>query len=521
MKSQNTSPAFDLIIVGFGAAATAAAITAADMGASVLILEKQARLAHTPNTRMSGGAIMGVNDVGRATQYLDHCAGGMVPTAVSRAWALKAKALPGWLERNRIAEGYQRISGGEHIKFENVDAIDVYLAGKLKDGTPIDYSTANPMKVALGYAPKPDGLSPNLRAGPELWMEMLRAVAGRKVEVFWETPAERLLTDGAGAVTGVQSTKDGQKQHFYARKGVVLASGGYEFDDEIKLQFLKAPMHFYGNPGNTGDGVRLAQSVGASLWHMNLAIGRGIGHFNMPDGTHRNFTLYMAPGGYLITDRSGRRYANEFPQAELGHAFLNEMIHFDSNSNEYPRIPSYWLFDSRRIQGGPLTGSASGLTGVGLYQWSADNSVEIGRGWISRGNSPKEAAEKAGMRDPAAAEREVGRYNDACASGKDEFGRPPASLVPLDKPPYFCVAMHPGGSNTCGGPRRDSQGRILDAFETPIPGLFGAGELGQVIGMLYPAAGANLSEALCWGQIAAESALQGLHVTPAAAAGAS
>jgi succinate dehydrogenase/fumarate reductase flavoprotein subunit len=78
--------------------------------------------------------------------------------------------------------------------------------------------------------------------------------------------------------------------------------------------------------------------------------------------------------------------------------------------------------------------------------------------------------------------------------------------------------MHPGGSNTCGGPRRDEQGRILDPFETPIPGLFGAGELGQVIGMLYPAAGANLSEALCSGQIAAESALKNFTASVSVAA---
>src|ERR1700760_4397623 len=124
MKSPAAGTVHDLVIVGFGAAATAAAITAADAGASVLILEKQAQSSHTPNTRMSGGAIMAVNDIGRATQYLDRCADGMVPTAISRAWAHKAKALPSWLKRHGIAEGYERISGGEHTLFDHVDAID-------------------------------------------------------------------------------------------------------------------------------------------------------------------------------------------------------------------------------------------------------------------------------------------------------------------------------------------------------------------------------------------------------------
>src|SRR5690606_11384997 len=89
----------------------------------------------------------------------------------------------------------------------------------------------------------------------------------------------------------------------------------------------------------------------------------------------------------------------------------------------------------------------------------------------------------------------------------DRFGRPRQSLVPIDEPPFYCMPLFPGGSNTCGGPRRDERARILNAFGQPIAGLFGAGELGQATGILYPAAGANLSEAFCFGQIAAEEAL--------------
>ena len=94
-----------------------------------------------------------------------------------------------------------------------------------------------------------------------------------------------------------------------------------------------------------------------------------------------------------------------------------------------------------------------------------------------------------------------------CAVGQDAFGRPLSSLVPLDSPPYYCMPLYPGGPNTCGGPRRDEHARILSPSGQPIPGLYGAGELGEAVGMLYPANGGNLSESVCFGRLAAEHAM--------------
>ena len=99
-------------------------------------------------------------------------------------------------------------------------------------------------------------------------------------------------------------------------------------------------------------------------------------------------------------------------------------------------------------------------------------------------------------------------YNQQCAEGGvDAFGRPSETMVALSEPPFYCVPLWPGGSNTTGGPRRNEHAQILDPFDEPIAGLYAAGELGQPSGLLYPADGSNLSEALCFGQIAAEHAL--------------
>jgi succinate dehydrogenase/fumarate reductase flavoprotein subunit len=149
-----------------------------------------------------------------------------------------------------------------------------------------------------------------------------------------------------------------------------------------------------------------------------------------------------------------------------------------------------------------------GACGVGLYDWSTDNSREIEQGWIARGDSIREAARSAGVEDVEAAIATIKDYNQACLNKADTLGRPATTMIPLSKPPYYCVPLWPGGSNTTGGPRRDDQARVLDVFQQPIRGLFAAGELGQVSGLLYPADGANLCEAFCYGQIAAESAIR-------------
>jgi hypothetical protein len=283
-------------------------------------------------------------------------------------------------------------------------------------------------------------------------------------------------------------------------------------------------MHFYGNPDNTGDGLRMAQDVGADLWHMGQIVGRAIGHFRKSDGSSIVFQLsvdptgleHFEPAGYVITDRFGRRFANEKTQAALMHSFYYDLLQFDSDRGLYPRIPCFWFFDERRRQLGPLSSPFVGACAVGLYDWSPDNSKEIASGWIARGSTIEEAAARAGVEDARKAGESVRAYNEICrAGGGDPFGRPSDTLIPIDQPPFYCVELFPGGSNTTGGPRRDEHARVLSALGEPIGGLYAAGELGQVSGMLYAADGANLCEALCYGQIAAEAALSRTRSHPA------
>jgi succinate dehydrogenase/fumarate reductase flavoprotein subunit len=485
----------DVLVIGYGAAGAAAAITAADAGASVLLVEKQDRQRHTPSTRMSGGAVLVVLDVERALPYMLACCAGTTDEASCRAWTEGSALLANWMtaELPGAHMGPATVafrSGVEHPDLPGADAITAWYA----NGDPVNGGSGRVLMAALE-----------------------EAVQRRPVTVAYGTSATRLLREGApGPVVGVELRGEQGSTVVRVRGGVVLACGGFEYDDELKRQYLKAdPIHFYGNPGNTGDGVRMAQAAGADLWHMNGMAGRAIAHF--PDFAP-GFICNMRPGGYILVDRDGARYANEITQAELRHSFYYSMLHFDYERREYPRIPSYWVFDSRRFSAGPLTYTQIGPAGVGLYAWSPDNSAELARGWISTGETAVGLARAAGMREPELFARTLDEYNAACTARRDPLGRPADSLVPLDVPPYYCVTVFPGGSNTSGGPRRNARAEIVDPFGAPIPGLYGAGELGEVMGVLYPADGANISDALAFGRIAGAEAATRARTAAATAA---
>jgi succinate dehydrogenase/fumarate reductase flavoprotein subunit len=502
MATQDSTDLFDLeadaVVVGLGAAGAAAAITASDARASVIIVEKQPKATHSP-TSLGPSIVLAVDDVDRATDYLDRCAGGLTPRAVSQAFAARAHQLPEWLDRvadlKMVHLRYVRFTD-----FDGADALRVFIVVPHDSGVRVSAPGSSP----FGAPVDADGPQPR---GEDMFEALLSAIEKRdNIEVLWGSPAVRLIQDSDGRVVGVETTADSGKRRVKARRGVVLSCGGYGASEEIKQQFMPAyPVYTYGSHSSTGDGVRMAQAVGADLWHMGHMPGRAIGHFVQEDETDINFIMFLKPPGYVLTDKYGKRFANEYEQARIiEHTFYFELIKFDPLTSDFPRIPCYWLFDHARFSAGRLASAGSRRS----YRWSDDNQAELDLGWIHRGGSIEEAAARAGMIDPAEAEQTVAEYNRHCVDGLDPLGRPKETLVPIMTPPYYCIPLFPGGPTTFGGPRRNEHAQVLDPFGAPIPGLFAAGELGSALGRLYPSSGSPLAEALCFGQIAAESALR-------------
>ena len=510
----------DVVVVGFGAAGAIAAITAHDEGADVLIVEKQAEHQRRPNSRFSGGLFVSPRDVDAAENYmraLYQRNGDLFETdpAVVRRWAEATSENYAWMTKMG-GEAIKVADHGEHPTIPGYDSIDLYRPDM----------NEHPSGEHRGW-------------GYGLFKFLLGHVEKRGIRVLYSSPAEWLLQGSDGRVVGVQIRRHEQTQRVGTGRGVVLTSGGFEFNDWLKLQNLRAyPTYFYGNPENTGDGIRMAQEVGADLWHMNSCAARFVGYFpksGYPGGVPIDFwglakhgipaagveaefdkqrnsggsrvpvgqaTVALPSGapGCVVTDRYGRRFTNEIYRA---HVLYYELTNLDTRSMQLPKVPSWYIFDSRRMELGALTPTTLGPTGpLRQIDWSPDNSREVAEQWVLRADTIYALADKCGM-DGETLDATIAKYNAYCANGMDpDYGRPAATLTPLDSPPFYAVSMWPGGPNTQGGPRRDPDARVLSVMGEAIPGLYSAGELGSIYGMLYPAGGGNIGECIAFGRLA-------------------
>lgn len=460
----------DVVVVGLGAAGCAAAITARDAGASVLILEKFPPDTAGGNTRVSGGSWFHNLDADRAATYLRGLCGDFpVPEPVVRVWAEETQHNTAWVES---IGGNVGVNGAHTPEYPDVDGADCYGGYRSIDGR-------------MG-----DGL---------LFGVLTDAVRARGIEVRYATPARELITTD-GAVVGVLAEHDGAPQRVHARHGVILASGGFENDPTMVRDYLRLPpCPLWGTPANTGDGHRMAQKVGADLWHMdNMAAFPGI---RIPGSDSGFYLSFLFASGYIWVAPDGTRFVDEAPRTG-GHG----QAPLRGRHELHPAQPAFVVFDEATRRAGPLCPPREYLP-VGWnvlvegYDWSADNQVEIDEGWILRADTLPELAARLGV-DAAALSDTVRRWNAACAAGHDDrFGRHPDTLTPLGDGPYYAFESAPllGWSN--GGPRRDERCQVLDPFGAVIGGLYAAGSVSSTYSWAKDG-GFHIADALAFGRVA-------------------
>ena len=286
-----------------------------------------------------------------------------------------------------------------------------------------------------------------------------------------EIRARRLVTNCQGEIIGVVARTGGKQVAVKADRAVILTTGGFEYDRTMLQNHVKGfPIYASGNPGNKGDGIRMAQKAGAALWHMN-AVSCGLG-IKVPD-FEAGFQAVIEAPGHIFVDKAGRRFMNEHGME--AHSGLLAVDHYDNQTLEYPRIPCYAIFDEMARLKGPI----SRLTGLGAagrtYCWSKDNQVEIDKGWIIKGLTIKALASKLKI-VPEILEATVRRWNQDLGGGEDtQFHRPIRSMAnerpaykdfvpsvlsaPIKTPPFIRLAalslsgQYPGRSQTqCFGP---------------------------------------------------------------------
>lgn len=331
------------------------------------------------------------------------------------------------------------------------------------------------------------------------------------VEIMYETPATALLQDpDTREIYGVTACgKDGKSFNVRARKGVILACGGYENNLEMQRNFHGMDMVYTtGTPGNTGDGIQMLMQAGAKMWHMkNMTQSGGFWlGIKTPDYESaflRNF--YFSTGGWLEIDCTGNRFYDEATYYHKQHMKMQEYGHW-TDVPHWRALPAYFICDEETRLNNTIatTWMAWPISSQG-YRWSADNQAEIDKGWIIRADTISELAEKIGQ-NPAVLQATIDRYNEMCAKGTDEdFGRNPETMGPIEKGPFYAVALTPALVATTGGAMRDTHSRALDWNNNPIPNLYCVGELGSYVSNLYQN-GIFLNECITSGRAAAQDA---------------
>ncbi|WP_035057687.1 FAD-dependent oxidoreductase [Desulfuromonas sp. TF] len=470
----------EVVVIGYGGAGATAAIAAHDAGASVLILESTDK--GGGNTLVSFGGFMYPENLSDAFSYLKtlyEFSHSDKDDELLRIFAEESAKTVDWLKSLYKGLELQVYGGASYPDIKGASSIKRYVIKGLNKG-------------ATAFA-------------QNLWQMLSHAVQEqRAIQILTQTPAKRLVTNRDGAVIGVIALAQGKEIAIRAQKGVVLATGGYEFDSQtIKNNIKGDPVYSLGHPGNRGDGLRMAQKVGAKLWHMNgvsCAFGMKVPEFESA------LLMDIGNAGQIFVDKSGKRFINE--RAVERHAGLLAVDFFDTHSLEYPRIPFYLIFDEVTRRRGPISRKA-GLGSAGIqYAWSTDNSEEIKKGWIQQAETLPRLAQRLNINETTLVET-IERWNEDTRQGKDTlYGRETPDnrhSATIENQPFYAMEVYPCLLNTQGGPRRNEKAQVVDVFDAPIPGLYSAGELGSMWGLIYQGGG-NIAECLAFGRIAGTNA---------------
>jgi 3-oxosteroid 1-dehydrogenase len=347
---------------------------------------------------------------------------------------------------------------------------------------------------------------------------LLKSAAELGVTFVTEAAVDRLVDD-RGAVVGVRVGD----VEFPANDAVVLASGGFEWNDQMVKEFLGGPILAKCSPPyNTGDSIRMATRLGAKLgnmreaWWAPMTIIPGDTVDGEQVGTLLRFER-QGPGS-IIVDKHGRRFVNE----SQNYNDMTRAFHaVDPVNHNFAHLPAYVIIDEEYLE---LYGLLSHRAGAELPSWltAAPTLDELGAALgFAEGVLPAEVERFNGFArtgddiDFTRGDNAYDRY-----WGDDQRPFPNPSLAPIDRAPFYAMEIVPGAFGTNGGLVTDDHARVLNAEETPIPGLYAAGNTtAHPMGGGYAGAGATLGPGMTMGYIAgrtiAESASSDLASTVA------
>lgn len=517
----------DVVVLGSGSAALAAALKAAAGGLSVRVVEKSGLLGGT--TAMSGaGTWVPLSRAARAAGITDDRA------AVLRY--IHAVAPPGWAETeaplwrafvDAAPEMLDFLETASPLRFELLDDADPGLVpdalphGRMVSPKPLRAALAGPFRARIRPSPLPQIFTYAEMRAHDVYHHPIRAGLRLAPRVLWrlltrtrtkgaalvtglvkgcldngvvfdlDTRAVALIQDPqSGAVTGVVTESGGIRREIPARRGVVIATGGFEWDQQRRDRHFPGPFDYIASPrSNSGDGHRMAEAAGAALAHMdqgnlNPAIparyegrlhGLGVFHHREPNA--------------ILVDRFGRRFVDEYS------ANVSEVVDARDPATGQPLHLPGWLITDARFLSRSLIPRLYGRHDPG---------------WMVRAPTLEALADR--IRLPAdTLAATVARFNAGAAAGTDaEFGRSVAAgtLAPIVRAPFLAMPFNRSFLATKGGPRTDDHARVLRPDGSVIPGLYCAGvAMANPFGTRAYGSGTTIGPNLTWGYIAARTIL--------------
>lgn len=553
--------ACDLAVVGSGAGALSAAVTAAHLGLSVVVLEKEALVGGT--TAWSGGWMWiprnplaraaGIEeDLDEVRRYLRHLLGANYdaprlemflahgPAMVDfhlQHTALRfidGNAIPDFHGHAPGARGggrsvcaapfYASVLGAELSRLrpprDILSFLGMSIGGDVRHfvraGRAFDsFRYAAGRVLRHGWQVLRHGQGTTRMAGNALAAALFKSALDAGVRVFTGHAAVGLVQEG-GRVQGVRvRTAEGERV-LRTRRGVVLAAGGFPHDAQRQRALFASPEHWSAAlPADTGDGLRLGEQAGAQVdatladpaaWApVSLVPRRGGGVAHFPH------LLERGKPGLIAVDRDGQRFVDE---AGNYHSFMRGL--FARCAQRHPGQPvQAWLVCDHRFQR---------RFGLGHSKpWPLPLGWHLRSGYLKRGRTLEDLARACGI-DAQGLARTVQAFNAHAREGRDpdyhrgetpydrmqgdaEHAGPNPCVAPIERGPFYAVRIVPGSLGTFAGLRADAHGRVLDARGEAVPGLYAAGnDMASVMGGHYPSGGITLGPAMTFGYILAHHA---------------
>lgn len=533
--AQSWDKVVDVVVVGSGGAALVAATLAADQGASVVVVEKDHMIGGT--TAVSGGGIWlpnnhvmreaGIEDSREAAlAYIQRvCAGRAPDPSLLEVFVDTAPEMLRYLEdhtpvRTHIQplpdyyapwgfEGTQPRPGRtvEANPYPVADELPDWKDRIVKRGTLMSLGAAT--TLTEDFMPRTAELQAEIDRreaqdirpkGAALIAMLVKGLLARSVEFMLSTPARSLVTDDSGAVVGVDVSHEGSAMSIGARKGVVLACGGFEWNPEMVMTHIGYDVKPLSPGGNTGDGFTMAAAAGARLANTTSYWGTPVmfdPEIQRDGALVPQFEWGRGEPSSMVVNSAGKRFANEaLPYNDFPKAFGL----FDPETQEFPNAGPCWqIFDSKVRQR---------VRVLSMFPGQPDPE------WVIKADDIAGLAAQIGV-DRVALVATVERFNEHAARREDpDFQRHtrglmgPGAVAPLDRAPFYAVRIYPGTLGTNGGPMITKDGEVRrSGGDGVIDGLYAAGNTAaNVFGWAYPSGGGTIGNGTVFGYRA------GIHV---------